>query len=582
MNADRLLALYDRVAEAPDAVARLRRFVLDLAVRGKLVEQNPLDEPAAVLLRRITKEKERLVVAGKFKTLASDRRIGDTTLSFPIPANWTWCFLDDLAAIARGGSPRPIKSYLTDDPNGMPWIKIGDSDRGSIYINDTEERIRPEGVTKSRVVFPGDLLLSNSMSFGYPYITNVEGCIHDGWLVIRTPESLLDKLYLHCVFLSGHAKQAFSEAASGAVVQNLNAEKARLLSVPLPPLAEQHRIVEKVDELIALCGQLEEARAAREVTRDQLSVASLSRLSASNVDDGAFRSHVRFAVDALPALTARTDQVTHLRQTILDLAVRGKLVEPDTAADAVEISLRAIQSRRDTLVKSGTLRRPKPTRPIAKGDAPFRIPAGWSWVRVGEIALSFMYGTSSKATRSDKGVPVLTMGNIQDGSIVRTTEKTIPETSSELPALFLKKHDLLYNRTNSTELVGKTGIYLGDDNCLAFASYLIRIRLSLEHTEPRYINFVMNAPYFRETQIVPHIKKQTGQANVSGSILCNMLIPLPSLAEQRRIVARVDELIAYCDGLESALNAANGTRSNLLQAILGDFLASVDDGCRDA
>ena len=126
MNADHLLALHDRVAEVPDAVARLRRFVLDLAVRGKLVEQNPLDEPAAVLLRRITKEKARLVVAGKFKTLASDRRIGDTAFSFPIPANWTWCFLDDLAAIARGGSPRPIKSYLTDDPNGMPWIKIGD------------------------------------------------------------------------------------------------------------------------------------------------------------------------------------------------------------------------------------------------------------------------------------------------------------------------------------------------------------------------------------------------------------------------------------------------------------------------
>ena len=175
----------------------------------------------------------------------------------------------------------------------------------------------------------------------------------------------------------------------------------------------------------------------------------------------------------------------------------------------------------------------------------------------------------------------MTMSNVQDGSIVRTTEKTISETSPELPALFLKKHDLLYNRTNSTELVGKTGIYLGENDRLAFASYLIRIRFCLEHTEPRYINFVMNAPYFRETQIVPHIKKQTGQANVSGSTLRNMLIPLPSLAEQRRIVAKVDELIAHCDGLEAALNAANGTRNNLLQAVLGDFLASLDDGYRD-
>ena len=111
------------------------------------------------------------------------------------------------------------------------------------------------------------------MSFGYPYITNVQGCIHDGWLVIRTPETMLDKLYLHTVFLSDHAKAVFLEAASGAVVQNLNADKARLLPVPLPPLAEQHRIVAKVDELMALCDRLEAARNERESRRDRLGLA---------------------------------------------------------------------------------------------------------------------------------------------------------------------------------------------------------------------------------------------------------------------------------------------------------------------
>ena len=142
MNADRLLALYDRVADAPDAIARLRRFVLDLAVRGKLVEQNSADEPASELLKRITAEKARLVAAGKFKTLGGSR-FDDVDFSFPIPANWTWCYLDDLAAIARGGSPRPIKSYLTDDRNGIPWIKIGDSARGSTYINNTKKESGP-------------------------------------------------------------------------------------------------------------------------------------------------------------------------------------------------------------------------------------------------------------------------------------------------------------------------------------------------------------------------------------------------------------------------------------------------------
>src|SRR5262249_27875507 len=223
----------------------------DIAVRGKLVSQDASDEPASELLKRIAKEKERLVKEGRFKKLDRPLERNSTSFPFLIPPGWTWCYLDDLAAIARGGSPRPIKSFLTDDPSGIPWIKIGDSVRGSIYIESTEEKIRPEGLAKSRLVLPGDLLLSNSMSFGYPYITNIRGCIHDGWLVIRSPENLIDKLYLHTVLLSGHAKSVFSTAAAGAVVQNLNADKARLLPVPLAPLAEQHRIVAKVHELMA-------------------------------------------------------------------------------------------------------------------------------------------------------------------------------------------------------------------------------------------------------------------------------------------------------------------------------------------
>ena len=253
-----------------DQIKALRQSILNLAVRGKLVEQNPEDEPASELLKRIAVEKAQLVEAGNFKTLDDEFPRDEASFSFLLPSNWAWAYLDDLAAIAHGGSPRPIKSYLTDDHNGIPWIKIGDSVRGNIYISGTKERIRPEGLTKSRLVFPGDLLLSNSMSFGFPYITKVEGCIHDGWLVIRTPDALVDKLYLHALLLSDHAKAAFSKAASGAVVQNLNADKARRLSVPLPPLAEQHRIVAKVDELMALCDRLEESLTTADDTRRRL------------------------------------------------------------------------------------------------------------------------------------------------------------------------------------------------------------------------------------------------------------------------------------------------------------------------
>ena len=172
----------------------------------------------------------------------------------------------------------------------------------------------------------------------------------------------------------------------------------------------------------------------------------------------------------------------------------------------------------------------------------------------------------------------MTMGNIQDGVIVRTNEKRIPETSEELPALFLKRFNLLYNRTNSAELVGKTGIYLGDDDVLTFASYLIRISVSPEHTVPSFLNLAMNAPRFRETQIVPHIKKQTGQANVNGTALRSMLVPFPPYSEQWRIVAKLDELMALCDRLESSLTSADITRRKLLESLLHEALAPAKSG----
>ena len=172
------------------------------------------------------------------------------------------------------------------------------------------------------------------------------------------------------------------------------------------------------------------------------------------------------------------------------------------------------------------------------------------------------------------------MGNIQDGVVVWGNEKKIPATSDEFPALFLKKFDLLYNRTNIAELVGKTSIYLGEDDCKTFASYLIRVQLSKTSSSPRYMNLVMNAPVFRETQIIPLIKKQTGQANVNGTALKNMLVPLPPLPEQHRIVAKVDELMALCDRLEINLGIADTGRQHLLESLLRDVLVPSNEPCK--
>ena len=174
--------------------------ILDLAIHGKLVPQDPNDEPAEELLKRIS---------------TSDNRPYEKVDEepFEIPDSWKWVKLNDLAEIARGGSPRPIQDYITEDKDGINWIKIGDTIAESKYITSAKEKIKPEGKKHSRFVHAGDFLLTNSMSFGRPYILKIDGCIHDGWLVFANIKEYLLQDYLYYALSSAYIYKNFSNVA---------------------------------------------------------------------------------------------------------------------------------------------------------------------------------------------------------------------------------------------------------------------------------------------------------------------------------------------------------------------------------
>ena len=167
------------------------------------------------------------------------------------PENWKNYKLKELYDIKRGGSPRPIEKFLTSEPDGINWIKIGDAKIGSKYIEETKEKITPEGATKSRFVEIGDFILSNSMSFGRPYIMKTRGCIHDGWLVLKEKqEGIVYKDFMYYMLSSNNVYSQFQNAAAGGVVSNLNIQRVENVSVPVPPtIAEQQEIVQVLDTM---------------------------------------------------------------------------------------------------------------------------------------------------------------------------------------------------------------------------------------------------------------------------------------------------------------------------------------------
>ena len=548
MNAERLLALYERVAEAPDAIARLRRFILDLAVRGKLVPQDPQDEPASEMLKRIAKEKARLVKAGEVRKREEPDLAPETDEPFMIPEDWRWVPAT-YPAYTVSDLDKKVQTKDVLESGQFPVV-----DQGKLFIrgycNDPQKVIR---VSEPLILFGDHTRETKLIDFDF-----VVGA--DGVKLLR-PICLFTRYYFLAL--------TWLPLDSRGYGRHFKLLRASL--IPLPPLAEQHRIVAKVDELMALCDRLEAARKDREAKRDRLSAASLARLNAP--DPETFTADARFTLKALPALTTRPNQIKQLRQTILNLALRGKLVPQDPSDEPASELLKRIAKERTDLVRRKEIRREDALAPIQPGEMPFEVVPSWTWARIGDVVLFTQYGTSQKSNPSDHGIPVLTMGNIQDGLVVSNNEKRIPDTSEELPALYLRKFDLLYNRTNSAELVGKTGIYLDENDTTTFASYLIRLRPSLTSSNPQFLNTAMNTTQFRETQILPLIKKQTGQANVNGTALKNMLIPLPPLAEQHRIVAKVDELMALCDRLEASLTTSDQTRTRLLEATLTEALS---------
>ena len=550
MKLETFFEKFDQFADAPNAVAKMRELVLELAVRGKLVEHRVADAKEPAWLKLVTQ-----------LDADSDSSNSDIKDPFVIPSWWRWTMLECL------GDTKPRNDALDCAKSSFVPMTLIPSE----YGQSARHEERPWGeIKKGYTHFQnGDVVMAkitpcfeNGKSAVMKDLTGGFGAGTTELHVFRrTGEGVLPEFVVLYLKTRGFITRGTSRMTGSAGQKRVPSDYFARSPFPLPPIAEQKRIVAKVDELMALCDRLEAQQQERETRHAALARASLARFAdAPTPANLNYLFHPSFNIHP-----------SDLRKSILTLAVQGKLVPQDPTDEPAEKLLARIEQEMTQIAKEQGVRPPKNVPQLTDNNSPHDIPKSWLWSRLGHLALVIDYGTSQKAVNDSSKVPVYRMGNISGGRLVDANLKYVDACIDDLPGLYLKTGDILFNRTNSYELVGKTGIYTGPDDTATFASYLIRIRLPDTLLFSPFYSLAMNAPYYRQTQIEPEVVQQCGQANFNGTKLASTVVPIPPLAEQRRIVAKVDQLMALVDALEEQLAASRKTAEALMEAAVAEL-----------
>ena len=572
MNADRLLAHYERIDDAPDAIARLRRFILGLAVRGKLVPQDPNDEPASELVKQIAAEKARLVRSGKIKKPKALPEMLNDEPPFLLPPKWRWSQIAEIGIInPRNNASEdltasfvpmpmiPAEYGLKNQHQPRPWAEIKKG-----YTHFAEGDV---GLAKITPCF------ENGKSTVFRELTGGLGSGTTELHIVRplfvNPDYII--VFLKCPHF---IETGIPRMTGTAGQKRVPIEYFSNSPFPLPPLAEQHRIAAKVDELMGLCDRLKAARTEREATRDRMAGASLVRLNDPDPDPVVFRNHAAFAIDNLTSLTTRRDQIKALRQTILNLAVRGKLVEQDPNDEPASELLRRMDVARLEILEAGY---PNPSeaqtqlKKLSKQTVPEyveNLPTGWSWATLQQCAMLVVDCKNKTAPYSPTGIRLVRTTNVKDGKLNANDQKYVRQETYEVWSARCKPEtgDILITREAPMGEVCL--IPPGETICLGQRMMLVRLVAGfIDHNfmlyslrDPGLMDRVQDKPLGMTVQ---HLR-------VGG--IERLLVPVPPLAEQHRIVAKVDELMALCDRLEANLATGADTRRRLLDALLHEVL----------
>ena len=545
------------LAIAPDGIKKLRGLILELAMRGKLVSQDPNDDPAKELLIRIAAERSRLVGSGVCKKARSFPPVSEHDCPFQVPQGWLWVRLDEIGHDWGQQVPNSTFTYLD----------VSAIDNALGRINSPDVLCPEDAPSRARKIVKRGTVIYSTVR---PYLLNIAVVDHD-----LTPSPIASTAFAVIHPLAGISSQFLfwylrspvfvryvESVQNGIAYPAVNDSQFFSGLFPLAPISEQHRIVAKVDELMAICDRLDAEQSDAESAHAQLVEALLSTLTQST-DAADLASNWKRIAEHFDTLFTTESSIEKLRQTALQLAVTGKLVRQDRNDEPADELLRQIVDERERLMADRSQRKTK-LPPIASiNESPFTLPEGWAWARFPELG-SFGRGKSKHRPRNDPalfnpGIYPL----IQTGEVARAGE-TVREYHSRYSEVGLSQSKMWPKGTLCITIAANIAdsALLGFDAC--FPDSVVGFVPSEVIGDSRYFLWFMKTARQELLRFAP----STAQKNINLEILEAVQIPLPPLAEQRRIVAKVDELMALCDRMKEYLREARGQQSLLADTLI--------------
>jgi type I restriction enzyme, S subunit len=561
-----LLEHFDQLISTPEDVEQLNQSILDLAIRGKLTCQEPGDEPTKELLKRIKEEKGRLGIYQPSIPVKEEEK------SLDLPKGWEWVRWDDVSLQIAD-----VDHKMPDEiEEGIPYVSPRDF-KGKEEIafstakkisrkayDDLASKIRPE---RGDIIFPryGTIGVNRFVSVDFEFLASYSCAI------VKHMKGLMNPRYVYFYSISPFLKQETQKYINKTTQANVGIKSIQKFVFPLPPLAEQQRIVARVEELFAQTRLLAEQLSHSRTELDHLNESALAHLLASETPEE-FNERWGFIAEHFDLLTNAPEHIAPLRQSILELAVRGKLTRREQGDEPAKELLKRSNEKKSKLVEEGKFKREKTLLPIKQSEKPFELPAGWEWVKLGEIgnAINFPivdgpFGSSvdTKTDYIDSGVPVIRMVNIKPYRFLPDNLKYVSQEKYET----LRRHNVL----SGDVLFSKVGAGIGEA-CLVPPDFgygmlsttgISRFRVG-EIVLPEYLNHFLNS----HKDEFAKMAARTAQPFLNMGMIRNVLFPLPPLAEQERIVKRVEQLLGWCDALEAQLKSAEEERGRLVESVL--------------